>query len=151
MITIDVVSAAAQKRFSRYDIEGMPKIIGVDIARFGDDCSVIQRRQGLCALKPIVMQRLDNMEVVGRLTAQISEWYPDQVFIDAGRGEGVIDRVRQLGYPVDEHLVRTPFADLRGEPPDYLHVVEALHDDRLERAEALAAPMIFGMPSIGAS
>jgi hypothetical protein len=102
LITIDVVSAAAQKRFSRYDIEGMPKIIGVDIARFGDDCSVIQRRQGLCALKPIVMQGLDNMEVVGRLTAQISKWYPDQVFIDAGRGEGVIDRVRQLGYPVME-------------------------------------------------
>jgi hypothetical protein len=102
LITIDVVSAAAQKRFSRYDIEGMPKIIGVDIARFGDDCSVIQRRQGLCALEPIVMHGLDNMEVVGRLTAQINEWYPDQVFIDAGRGEGVIDRVRQLGYPVME-------------------------------------------------
>lgn len=100
LITIDVVSAAAQKRFSRYDIDGLPKIIGVDIARFGDDRTVIQRRQGLCALEPIVMQGLDNMEVVGRLTAQISEWQPDMVYIDAGRGEGVIDRVRQLGYSV---------------------------------------------------
>jgi hypothetical protein len=102
LITIDVVSAAAQKRFSEYEISGAPKIIGVDIARFGDDCSVIQCRHGLCALEPIVMQGLDNMEVVGRLTAQIDEWCPDQVFIDAGRGEGVIDRLRQLGYSVME-------------------------------------------------
>ncbi len=27
---------------------------------------------------------------------------PDQVFIDAGRGEGVIDRLRQLGYSIVE-------------------------------------------------
>ena len=102
LITIDVVSAAAQKRFSEYEISGAPKIIGVDIARFGGDCSVIQCRHGLCALEPIVMQGLDNMEVVGRLTAQINEWCPDHVFIDAGRGEGVIDRMRQLGYSVME-------------------------------------------------
>ena len=102
LITIDVVSAAAQKRFNPYDIAGMPKVIGVDIARFGDDRSVIQRRQGLAAIEPITMQGLDNMEVVGRLTAQINEWCPDHVFIDAGRGEGVIDRVRQLGYSVIE-------------------------------------------------
>jgi hypothetical protein len=102
LITIDVISAAAQKRFNPYEVDGMPKIIGVDIARFGDDRSVIQRRQGLCALEPIVMCGLDNMEVVGRLSAQINEWQPDQVFIDAGRGEGVIDRLRQLGYSVME-------------------------------------------------
>jgi hypothetical protein len=102
LLTIDIVSAAAQKRFSPYDIAGGSKTIGVDIARFGDDRTVIQRRQGLCALEPIVMQGLDNMEVVGRLTAQINEWCPDQVFIDAGRGEGVIDRLRQLGYSVVE-------------------------------------------------
>jgi hypothetical protein len=102
LITIDVVSAATQKRFNPYEIQGAPKIIGVDIARFGDDRSVIQKRQGLCALEPIVMQGLDNMEVVGRLTAQINQWEPDQVFVDAGRGEGVIDRVRQLGYSVME-------------------------------------------------
>jgi Terminase large subunit, T4likevirus-type, N-terminal len=102
LLTIDVVSAAAQKKFNPYEVAGMPKIVGVDIARFGDDRSVIQRRQGLCALEPIVMRGLDNMEVVGRLTAVIEEWQPDQVFIDAGRGEGVIDRVRQLGYSVIE-------------------------------------------------
>jgi hypothetical protein len=102
LITIDVVSAGAQKRYGEYEIAGAPKIIGVDIARFGDDRTVIQRRHGLRALEPIVMAGLDNMEVVGRLTAQISNWMPHHVFIDAGRGEGVIDRMRQLGYSVME-------------------------------------------------
>ena len=49
-----------------------------------------------------MLQGLDNMEVVDRVSAQINEWQPDQVFIDAGRGEGVIDRLRQLGYSIVE-------------------------------------------------
>jgi hypothetical protein len=102
LITIDLVSAAMRKSLSEYDVAGLPKIVGVDIARFGDDRSVIQKRQGLAAFEPIVMQGLDNMEVVGRVSAIIREWEPDAVFVDAGRGEGVIDRLRQLGYDVTE-------------------------------------------------
>lgn len=98
LITIDVVSAATRKSITQREIDGLPKIVGVDVARFGDDRSVIQKRQGLAALEPIVMQGLDNMEVVGRVAAVIQEWKPDAVFIDAGRGEGVIDRLRQLGF-----------------------------------------------------
>jgi hypothetical protein len=43
-------------------------------------------------LKRHVMQGLDNMEVVGRLTAQISEWCPDQVFIH---------RIAELPHAID--------------------------------------------------
>ena len=63
---------------------------------------MIQRRHGLCALEPIVFQGLDNMALVGRITGLVNEWQPDAVFIDAGRGEGVIDRLRQLGHTVVE-------------------------------------------------
>jgi hypothetical protein len=125
LITIDVVSAAAHREFRLWDIEGMPKTIGVDIARFGDDRTVIQRRQGLCALDPIVMHGLDNMEVVGRLIAQINEFQPDQVFIDAGRGEGVIDRVRQLGYTVAE----INFGGKASDPNAYVNKRSEMWDD----------------------
>lgn len=33
---------------------------------------------------------------------EIEAWRPDAVFVDAGRGEGVIDRCRQMGYQVTE-------------------------------------------------
>jgi hypothetical protein len=98
LITIDMVSAACRKIHREDAIHGLPKIIGVDVARFGDDRTVIQRRQGLAALEPIVYNGLDNMQVVGRLTGLVNEWHPDAIFIDAGRGEGVIDRMRQLKH-----------------------------------------------------
>jgi hypothetical protein len=74
----------------------------VDVARFGADRSVIQKRQGLAAYEPIIFNDIDNMTLAGMVGQTISEWKPDAVFIDAGRGEGVIDRLRQLGFFVNE-------------------------------------------------
>jgi hypothetical protein len=42
------------------------------------------------------------MELADRVVYEINSFKPDAVFVDAGRGEGVIDRVRQLGYQVTE-------------------------------------------------
>lgn len=98
LITIDVVSAACRKVIQPHAIAGSPRIIGVDVARFGDDRSVIFRRQGLQAFSPVVLTHADNMAVVGRVAQEIEQFQPDAVFIDAGRGEGVIDRLRQLGH-----------------------------------------------------
>jgi hypothetical protein len=36
------------------------------------------------------------------VAAEIERWAPDAVFIDAGAGAGVIDRLRQLGHDVIE-------------------------------------------------
>ena len=42
------------------------------------------------------------MELAARVAVQIAEHSPQAVFVDAGRGEGVIDRLRQLGHSVIE-------------------------------------------------
>jgi hypothetical protein len=102
LITIDQVCGAADKVVTEADIRGSGKAMGVDVARFGDDRSCIMKRQGLAALTPIVFDDIDNMTLAGRVAQEINAWKPDSVFIDAGRGEGVIDRLRQLGYPVVE-------------------------------------------------
>lgn len=104
LITIDLVSAACAKaQHLREDaVMHAPRILGVDVARFGDDRSVIQQRQGLGALDPIIMRGLDNMTLASRVAAVIDAWKPDATFIDAGRGEGVIDRLRQMGHSVIE-------------------------------------------------
>ncbi len=102
LITIDMVSRAARKGLTAEDVRGAVKVIGVDVARFGDDRSVICRREGLWCHELRVVEKTDNMTFAGMVAREIDDFRPDGVFIDAGRGEGVIDRLRQLGYRVME-------------------------------------------------
>jgi hypothetical protein len=78
-----------------------PLILGVDVARFGDDSSEIVPRRGLDAKKiPWRHFRgLDTMQLAAQVALAITELHPDAVFVDeTGVGAGVIDRLRQLGY-----------------------------------------------------
>lgn len=102
LIPIGLVTIGAQKELNKEDIEGAPVILGVDVARFGGDRSVIFRRQGLCAFEPEVYSDVDNMTLANYIIQAIEKYKPDAVFVDAGRGEGVIDRCRQLGYDIVE-------------------------------------------------
>lgn len=102
LITIDMVTEAVKRIYRHEDISGASRILGVDVARFGDDDSVIFRRQGLVAYPPTVLSDVDNMTLAGRVAEEIYKFRPDAVFIDGGRGEGVIDRLRQLGHRVTE-------------------------------------------------
>jgi len=63
---------------------------------------VIFRRQGLMGFAPLVMHKMDNMRLADLVAVEIRNHQPDAVFIDAGQGQGVIDRLRQLGHPVME-------------------------------------------------
>lgn len=103
IIPLDLVSDAMQLVVpTESHLEGLPKVIGVDIARFGADKTCITKRWGHFMYPPVVMSHEDNMEVVGRLSRIADEFQPDAIFIDGGRGEGVIDRMTQLGYDVIE-------------------------------------------------
>jgi hypothetical protein len=96
LITIDVVNAAAGRYVHAPDYSEAPRIIGVDVARFGDDRSCIVKRQGLAVFEPLIYKGVDNMWLAGQVSREIDDFEPDAVFVDAGRGEGVIDRLRQL-------------------------------------------------------
>ena len=98
LITIDMVETAVARHYTEAQIKGMPCILGVDVARFGDDRSVIACRQGEVLYEPQVYKGIDNMELVARIIEAIRKYDPVAVFIDAGGGSGVIDRLRQLGY-----------------------------------------------------
>ena len=102
LISLSDCEEAARRVYTDKDVLDAPKILGVDPARFGDDRSVIFKRQGLQAFTPLVYRGIDNMDLAARVAAQIEQWVPDAVFIDSGAGAGVIDRLRQLGYDVTE-------------------------------------------------
>ena len=98
LISLSDVESASRRVYTDKDVGDAPRILGVDPARFGDDRTVIFKRQGIQAFTPITLRGLDNMAVAARVAAVIDEWDPDAIFIDAGAGAGVIDRLRQLEY-----------------------------------------------------
>lgn len=102
LISIDDVRAASARNYTEKDYAFAPVVLGVDVARFGSDATVIFRRQGLVAFPPIVIRKTDNMIVADRIAREIQEHRPQSVFIDAGQGQGVIDRLRQMGHSVVE-------------------------------------------------
>lgn len=102
LLTIDVVTAAMERALIEEDFRLAPRVLGVDVARYGGDRSVIAMRQGLMTWPLKVYRGQDNMTLAGHVAGLITQWKPDAVYIDAGRGEGVIDRLRQLGYRVVE-------------------------------------------------
>lgn len=78
-------------------------IIGVDVARYGDDKSVISIRRGRDAYTEAwrSFSKLDTMETAARVADEYDRLKPDALFVDeTGVGAGVVDRLRQLGYPV---------------------------------------------------
>lgn len=102
LIPIDTVRAAASRQYREHDYAASPRILGVDVARFGSDASVIFKRQGVVSWPPTVIRKLDNMSLADQVAIQIREWQPDAVFIDIGNGAGVVDRLRQLRFDVTE-------------------------------------------------
>ena len=102
LIPIDTVRAAACRQYREHDYAASPRIMGVDVARFGSDASVIFKRQGVVSWPPTVIRKLDNMALADQVAIQIREWQPDAVFIDIGNGAGVVDRLRQLRFDVTE-------------------------------------------------
>lgn len=102
LISIDTVRVAACRQYRKHDYAASPRILGVDVARFGSDASVIFKRQGVVSWPPTVIRKLDNMALADQVAIQIREWQPDAVFIDIGNGSGVVDRLRQLRFDVTE-------------------------------------------------
>ena len=90
--------ARAMAREARCHL-GEPLVIGVDVARFGDDRSVIAFRRGLDArtLPPVKLRGVDLMTLAGRVAHLAIERRAQAVFVDeGGLGAGVVDRLRQL-------------------------------------------------------
>ena len=95
------MSSERAPRATRYD----PLIMGVDVARFGDDRSVIRFRRGRDgrSMRPIKLRGVDTMQLAARIADENARYPCDAIFIDGGGvGGGVVDRCRQLGLRVIE-------------------------------------------------
>jgi len=82
----------------------MPKILAVDVARFGDDRSIIGVRQGRQYRILGKHRGLDLVQLADKVIEQIDQEEPDAVVIDGdGLGAGVVDIVKHRHYGKTVH------------------------------------------------
>lgn len=99
LIGPDEVSAAMKRYYRDYEIGKAPKVLGVDVAREGDDASVIIPRQGIQMYKLLKYRNIDSTQGAAQVARKWNDWEADACFIDAtgGFGSGWLDQLRLLG------------------------------------------------------
>lgn len=101
LISTEAITKA--RDFEAQGYEYLPIVLGVDIARFGENSSVITKRQGRKVFAPLVLPKMDLMMTAHHVAEAIKAERPMQVFIDGcGIGAGVVDRLRQLNFSIVE-------------------------------------------------
>ena len=102
--TRQLISSEAVAKCQKHEAEGwqgLPKLMGVDIARFGENSSAICLRQGRKVFPLQVLPKMDLMSTAHHVAEVIRAERPLQVFVDgSGIGAGVVDRLRQLNFNV---------------------------------------------------
>lgn len=98
LISVRDVKQAMEQYIDPFDNHS-PLIYGVDIARFGDDETVIFARKGRQVFKAEVYKKLDSVAIANILHAKIKDTKPTRIFIDAGvNGAGVYDILVDRGF-----------------------------------------------------
>jgi phage terminase large subunit len=126
LIGPDEVAEAMRRSYRPEDISHAPRILGVDVARFGDDSSVVFPRQGLVSFIPLQYRNLRSSEGAGVVSRKWIDWDADAVFIDdtGGFGAGWIDALMQLG----KAPIGVPFSGVANDPRYYNKRAEMYFD-----------------------
>lgn len=153
LIKLDTVKQAEKRCIINDMYREAPKVLGVDVARFGSDKTVIAFRQGLKLHKIEKYSELDTMQTADRVIKAIMQYEPEAVFIDVGGvGAGVYDYLRSIGY----NVTSVDFGGKSSEPnkyfnkrsemwckmADWLESADIVEDDDL-RADLIAPSYYF--------
>ena len=101
LLGLEEVEAAMSRHLDPPAYDFQQKRLGVDVARFGDDRTVIFPRQGLASHKPIVMRGQRTTDIAARAALALTRWKGELILVDdTGHwGHGVIDNLTTGGYP----------------------------------------------------
>jgi hypothetical protein len=143
LISLHAVEQASKRTVEQP--EGTPVVWGLDVARYGDDASVLCIRQGRHLMELHSWKKLSLMELAGRVLDLLhsSDEPPEEILVDSiGLGAGVLDRLRELdisarGVNVSESpAMADRYANLRAELWDktkdwFTQEVQIPNDDSL--------------------
>lgn len=80
--------------------EGLPVVMGVDVARYGDDRSVITIAKGAHVLPQAVLRGMDTQALAKRVYELAVLYKAETINVDViGVGGGVVDALQSLGLP----------------------------------------------------
>lgn len=112
--------------------------VGVDVARFGDDDTVVQPRRGLVAYAPASAHGFDNLEVTGLVIRTVEDLRQPgervriKVDVTGGHGSGPYDLLR-AHYASDPQLsklvqiIPVNASSASSEPEEYFNLRAELH------------------------
>lgn len=96
----DDIDVATRRFILPEELGPFAKVMGVDVARFGDDESIATLRQGPACFRQRGWRNLDTQQLAGQVMLLLRKHDPDACFIDMGGvGAGVYDRLMALGAP----------------------------------------------------
>jgi len=103
----DVIKAMDRRTLipSQYDFS--QKRIGVDVARFGADSTILFPRQGLRGFNYIEMRNANTHDITARVLVAKKKWGSELEIVDGtgGFGSGVVDNLIQAGAnPLEIHF-----------------------------------------------
>ena len=110
LLSIEDVNAAMDRHYRGHEFEFAARVLGVDVAREGDDKSIIFPRQGLVAFDPgkeLVLRNANSVHGAGVVARKWDDWQADGCFVDntGGFGGGWIDQLQILNKsPVGIHF-----------------------------------------------
>jgi hypothetical protein len=110
-----------------------PIHIGVDVARFGTDRTVICVRQGNHVIALNQHQKLNTMRTTGLVVDAIHKYNPQSVRIDEiGIGAGVLDRLHELNHTRVEGI---NVGNKATDPEHFFNLRSELYDNLRARFE----------------
>lgn len=116
LLGVEEVTSAIGRGLQPEAYKWAQKRLGIDVARYGDDRTVIFPRQGLAAFKPVVMRHARgsavSVEIANRVMAAKNKWNSEVEFFDAtgGWAAGAVDVLRSNGcHPMDVQFAGPAF------------------------------------------
>ena len=109
LIGPDEVSAAMKRHWREHEIGGASRVLGVDVAQYGDDSSIIAPRQGIQMFPLMRYRNISSTQGAGQVSRKMTDWNADACFIDntGGFGAGWIDQLILLGKtPIGVHFAQ---------------------------------------------
>jgi hypothetical protein len=97
LIPNEIVAAA--RKYTASALRSLPKILAVDVARFGDDRTVIGLRHGRQFRILAKLRGADTVETANRVIEAMKAEDPEAAVVDGdGLGAGVVDQLKHLGW-----------------------------------------------------
>lgn len=110
LLTPDEVRTAMSRNPTPEQYEWAQRRLGIDVARFGDDRTVIFPRQGICAFRPLILRKLRTDFITAQVLNVKRKFQSEIDFIDdTGHwGHGVVDGLLSAGQGAQAIIFSDP-------------------------------------------